>query len=86
MHGFQLWGNLPAALKMTSPRYQGIKAVEIPEVTDDDGSHVRVICGDFWGKSGPVDGVAAEPVYLDVSIPAGRRKILPVEVTRHAFA
>jgi redox-sensitive bicupin YhaK (pirin superfamily) len=86
MHGFQLWGNLPSSLKMTAPRYQEVKSTDIPEVTDDDGTHVRIVSGDFWGKKGPVDGVAAEPVYLDVSVPPGRRKKLPVETTRHAFA
>ncbi len=86
MHGFQLWGNLPSSLKMTAPRYQEVKAAEIPEVTDDDGTHVRIVAGNFWGKTGPVQGVAAEPVYLDVSIAPGRRKKLPVETTRHAFA
>src|SRR5580658_1854934 len=86
MHGFQLWGNLPSSLKMTSPRYQEVKAAEIPEITDDDGTRVRVVSGTFWGKKGPVDGVAAEPVYIDVSIAPGRRKTLPVETTRHAFA
>ena len=86
MHGFQLWANLPASLKMTAPRYQDIPATEIPEVVDDDGTRVRVICGDFWGRRGPVDGTAAEPRYLDISVPAGRRKTLPVETTRHAFA
>ena len=86
MHGFQLWANLPATLKMTDPRYQDIPAREIPEVTDDDGTKVRVVCGDFWGKSGPVQGVAADPRYLDVWVPPGKRKTLPVETTRHAFA
>jgi redox-sensitive bicupin YhaK (pirin superfamily) len=86
MHGFQLWANLPASLKMTAPRYQDVTSRDIPEVTDDDGTRVRVICGDFWGKSGPVDGVAAEPRYLDVWVPAGRRKTLAVETSRHAFA
>jgi redox-sensitive bicupin YhaK (pirin superfamily) len=86
MHGFQLWANLPSRLKMTAPRYQDIPAVEIPEVIDDDGTRVRVICGDFWGKRGPVDGVAAEPRYLDVFVPPGQRKTLPVEAGRHAFA
>ena len=86
MHGFQLWANLPSSLKMTAPRYQDVKAVEIPEVVDDDGTHVRVICGDFCGKKGPVDGVAADPRYLDVFVPAGKRKTLKVEVERHAFA
>ena len=86
MHGFQLWGNLPSSQKMTAPRYQEVKAADIPEVTDDDGTHVKIVAGSFWGKTGPVDGVAAEPVYLDVSVAPGRRKRLPVATTRHAFA
>jgi len=86
MHGFQLWANLPSSLKMTAPRYQGVEAKDIPNMTDDDGTHVRLVCGKFWGKSGPVDGVAADPIYLDVSVPPGHRKTLPVETTRHAFA
>jgi redox-sensitive bicupin YhaK (pirin superfamily) len=68
------------------PRYQEVKAVDIPDMKDDDGTHVRVVCGSFWGKRGPVDGIAAHPIYLDVSVPPGRRKTLPVETTRHAFA
>ena len=86
MHGFQLWANLPSSLKMTAPRYQDVKSNEIPEVTDDDGTKVRVVCGDFWGKSGPVEGVAADPRYLDISVPPGLRKTFKVEVERHAFA
>jgi quercetin 2,3-dioxygenase len=86
MHGFQLWANLPSSLKMTAPRYQDIPAAAIPEVTDNDGTHVRIITGEFWGKTGPVDGVAAEPRYLDVFVPPGKHKTLPVEVGRHAFA
>jgi quercetin 2,3-dioxygenase len=86
MHGFQLWANLPASLKMTDPRYQDIPSKEIPEVTDDDGTKVRVIVGNFWGKTGPVEGVAADPNYLDISVPAGKRKALKVETSRHAFA
>jgi hypothetical protein len=86
MHGFQLWANLPASLKMTNPRYQDIPASAIPEVTEDDGSKARVICGEFWGKTGPVDGVAAEPRYVDISIPPNKRKRIKVETTRNAFA
>jgi len=86
MHGFQLWANLPASLKMTRPRYQDVAARDIPDVVDDDGTRVRVIVGDFWGKKGPVEGVAADPRYLDVSVPPGKRKRLPVERSRHAFA
>src|ERR1700747_2378621 len=86
MHGFQLWANLPASLKMTDPRYQDIPSSAIPEVTDDDGTRVRVICGEFWGKKGPVEGVAADPSYLDVFVPPGQGKRLKVETTRNAFA
>jgi quercetin 2,3-dioxygenase len=86
MHGFQLWANLPASLKMTDPRYQDIPSNAIPEVTDDDGTRVRVICGQFWGKKGPVEGVAADPSYLDVFVPAGKRKQLKIEMNRNAFA
>jgi redox-sensitive bicupin YhaK (pirin superfamily) len=86
MHGFQLWANLPASLKMTKPRYQDVAAKDIPEVVDDDGTSVRVICGDFRGIKGPVEGVAADPRYLDVSVSPGRKKRLAVETSRHAFA
>ncbi len=86
MHGFQLWANLPAKLKMTAPRYQGVTAAEIPVVTDDDGTEVRVVCGAYREIKGPVEGVAADPIYLDVSVPPRTRKALPVEAGRHAFA
>ncbi len=86
MHGFQLWANLPRDLKMTDPRYQDILARDIPEVVDDDGTRVRVVCGEFWGKRGPVEGVAADPRYLDVWVPPRVRKTLAVESSRHAFA
>ena len=86
MHGFQLWANLPASLKMTPPRYQDIQSGDVPEVVDDDGTRVRVLCGDFWGKKGPVEGVAADPSYLDISVAPGRKKHLEVETSRHAFA
>ena len=86
MHGFQLWANLPASLKMTNPRYQDIPSVVIPEVTEDDGTTARVICGEFWGKKGPVEGVAADPNYIDISVPPGRKRRIAIETTRHAFA
>jgi redox-sensitive bicupin YhaK (pirin superfamily) len=90
MHGFQLWANLPAAHKMTDPRYQDIPSSEIPEVTEDDGTKARIICGEFWGKRGPVEGIATEAAvdsrYVDISIPPGKRKRIQVETTRNAFA
>ena len=86
MHGFQLWANLPRDLKMTTPRYQDVEAKEIPEITDDDGTHVRVVVGSFWGKTGPVDGIAADPQYLDIYVPPGVKKTLPIDTYRRAFA
>ena len=86
MHGFQLWANLPSALKMTAPRYQDVKGGDIPEIVDDDGTRVKVIVGNFWGRTGPVDGIAAEPLYLDVTVPAGVTKRLPVETYHRSFA
>jgi quercetin 2,3-dioxygenase len=86
MHGFQLWANLPGSLKMTAPRYQDVKGADIPEVIEDDGTRVKVIVGSFWGQTGPVDGIAAEPLYLDVSVPPGVTARLPVDTCRRAFA
>ena len=86
MHGFQLWANLPSSLKMTKPRYQDIASAHIPEVVEDDGTRVRVVCGEFWGQRGPVDGIAAEPYYLDIWVPPGVRRSFPVDTRRNAFA
>ena len=86
MHGFQLWANLPSSLKMTTPRYQDIAAPDVPEVTDDDGTRVRVVCGSFWGRRGPVEGVAADPSYVDISVPPGKRRTFEVDARRNAFA
>jgi redox-sensitive bicupin YhaK (pirin superfamily) len=86
MHGFQLWANLPSSLKMTRPRYQDIASAHIPEVVEDDGTRVRVVCGEFWGQRGPVDGIAAEPYYLDIRVPPEVRRSFPVDTRRHAFA
>ncbi|MCB1409551.1 MAG: pirin family protein [Rhodobacter sp.] len=86
MHGFQLWANLPRDLKMTAPRYQDIQAGDIETVVDDDGTAVRIITGQFWGKCGPVDGIAADPLYLDVSVPPNTRKVLKVDTYANTFA
>ena len=72
MHGFQLWANLPRSLKMTAPRYQDVKAAEIPEMTDDDGTRLRVVCGEFWGKKGPDRGRCRRPALSRHLRPAGQ--------------
>ena len=86
MHGFQLWANLPGSLKMTAPRYQDVEAKEIPEVIDDDGTRVKIVIGEFWGKRGPVDGIAADPLYLDIRVPASLKKRFKVDTYRNTFA
>lgn len=86
MHGFQLWANLPSSLKMTAQRYQDVTAADIPEVIDDDGTRVRIIVGAFWGRRGPVDGIAADPQYLDISVPPGLKKTFRVDTYRRSFA
>ena len=86
MHGFQLWANLPSELKMTDPRYQDVSGTEIPNILEDDGTIVKVIVGSFWGKTGPVDGIAADPQYLDIYVPPGVKKTFPVDTYRKTFA
>lgn len=86
MHGFQLWANLPGSLKMTAPRYQDVKGQDIPEILEDDGTVVKVIVGSFRGRTGPVDGIAADPQYLDIYVPPGRSKLFKIETYRRAFA
>ena len=86
MHGFQLWANLPSHLKMTAPRYQDVKSSDIPEVIDDDGTRVKIVIGSFWGRTGPVDGIAADPQYLDIFVPAGVKRSFKVDTRRRAFA
>jgi redox-sensitive bicupin YhaK (pirin superfamily) len=86
MYGFQLWANLPSALKMTAPRYQDVKAADIPEIEEADGTKIRIVCGNFNGVKGPVDSIAADPIYLDVALPSGQTKTIGVEQARHVFA
>lgn len=86
MHGFQLWANLPRDKKMTTPRYQDIQSADITSLTDDDGTHIRVIAGDYRGYRGPVDGIDTDPCYLDVSLPANTRKRFPFDTRRQGFA
>ena len=84
--GFQLWVNLPAKLKMTKPRYQDIRSSEIPEIKKEDGARIRVITGTVDEVSGPVTGIAANPIYLDVFVPAQTSFIQPVHRGHAAFA
>jgi redox-sensitive bicupin YhaK (pirin superfamily) len=84
--GFQLWVNLPARLKMSQPRYQGILANQIPMVETESGAQVRVITGTVEGVSGPVSGIAADPAYLDVTISPQSSFTNQIPADHNAFA
>ncbi|THD05122.1 pirin family protein [Rhodanobacter lindaniclasticus] len=86
MWGFQLWVNLPAKDKMTAPRYQDIAPQRIPVVHPADGVEVKVIAGELAGATGPVEGIATTPVYLDVSLQPGAQFALKLPVGHHGFA
>ena len=68
IYGFQLWVNLPASLKMSRPNYQEVKAGSIPESLQD-GISIRVVAGTVNGIEGPVQQIAAKPLYLEVKLP-----------------
>ena len=86
MYGFQLWINLPASHKMMSPRYQDIKAENIPELLLDNKVKIKVIAGEFNGTKGPVEDLIADPVYFDISIPAGNEFVIDVHKGYTVFA
>jgi redox-sensitive bicupin YhaK (pirin superfamily) len=85
MWGFQLWVNLPAKDKMTAPRYQDIAPERIPEVAPADGVHARILAGTLGNATGPVSGVAIDPIYFDLSLDAGARFAAPVPASHNAF-
>ena len=85
MWGFQLWVNLPASDKMTDPRYQDISATDVPEVQLGDDVTVRIVAGELEGVRGPISGVATDPRYFDVRVPAGGQVTIPVPEFHSAF-
>lgn len=86
MRGFQLWVNLAAKDKMTAPRYQDIAPERIPSVEPAPGATVRVVAGEAFGVRGPVDGIAIDPVYLDVALQPGAKLTVPLPEGHSAFA
>lgn len=86
MWGFQLWANLPAREKMCDPHYRGLTGADIPKYETSSGVTVRVIAGEVDGVRGPVQGIAIDPEYLDVSVPAGTEFVHPVEPGHTCFA
>jgi redox-sensitive bicupin YhaK (pirin superfamily) len=86
MRGFQLWVNLAAKDKMMQPRYQDIAPDRIPTAEPAAGVKVRVVAGDLFGVLGPVDGIAIEPVYLDIALQPGTQLSVPLPDGHSAFA
>jgi len=85
VNGFQLWVNLPAAQKMGQPRYQEVVSAEIP-TAEVKGASVRVVAGEYEGVRGPVTEIAAQPLYMDVTLQAGSQFDLPVPEAHCAVA
>ena len=79
MWGFQLWVNLPAAEKMTAPRYQDIPPESVPETVLANGVKIRVIAGESAGLQGAVRGIVTDPLYLDVHLPPSTTYSLPIQ-------
>jgi quercetin 2,3-dioxygenase len=86
MWGFQLWSNLPARDKMMAPRYREVKQSQIPQVKTADGATVRVIAGEAAGVQGPVREIVTDPLFLDVSLPAGTSFTHAVKPEHTVFA
>lgn len=83
--GFQLWVNLPAAQKMSQPRYQEVNATSIP-TAEKNGAKVRVVAGEFESVKGPVTEIAANPLYMDVTLEAGAEFSQPISAGHSAVA
>lgn len=71
MYGFQLWANLPKSHKMMDPRYRDVKSGQIPVVSLENGTKIRVICGKVGNTQGPVQDIVIDPEYLDITVPVG---------------
>jgi quercetin 2,3-dioxygenase len=85
VNGFQLWVNLPAAQKMSPPRYQEVNAAGIP-AAEKNGAHIRVVAGEHDGIRGPVGEIAAQPLYMDVSLDPGAEIAVPIPSGKTAVA
>ena len=85
MQGFQLWVNLPAKDKLTDPRYQDIPADRVPEVALGGGARAKVLAGEIAGVRGPVDPGETQPIFLDITLPAGAATRLPLPAGHNAF-
>jgi redox-sensitive bicupin YhaK (pirin superfamily) len=85
MAGFQLWVNLAAKDKLTAPAYRDVPPADVPVFTLESGVTVRVIAGSSQGVAGAVTRPTTEPLYLDITLPAGSVFEQAVPTTHNAF-
>ena len=85
MHGFQLWVNLPARDKLTTPAYQDLPEAAIPGYRAASGATIKVIAGDSEGVTGAIQRDATAPLYLDIELPAGTTHLAAIPVGHNAF-
>lgn len=85
MRGFQLWLNLPARDKMSTPRYQEYAAEQIPQVAPAPGVRVKVIAGQLGEAKGAIEQPATDPVYLDIELAAAAGITIPLPPGHSAF-
>ena len=84
LHGFQLWINMPANLKMSKPNYIYIDAEEM-QTHKDEGKIVKVIAGKFEQAEGPVKKHNVEPVYLDIELKKDKEFNFELPSTHNSF-
>ena len=86
MYGFQLWANLPASHKMMDPRYRDVRSEQIPEVLLENGTKIKIVCGNVGNKQGPVHDIIIDPEYLDVTVPPKTEFSHPTKRDHTVFA
>lgn len=84
--GFQLWVNLPAKEKMTTPRYRDIRVEEMLRLEPAEGVRLRIIAGSFGDSQGLVTGMAADPTCFDLEFAPHASVTLPVSAEKNACA
>jgi len=84
LHGFQLWINMPAKLKMSKPEYHYIDADKM-ELHKDDEKIVKLIAGKFKNAEGPIKGHNVEPIYFDIELIKNKEFIINLPSTHNSF-
>jgi hypothetical protein len=84
LHGFQLWINMPAKMKMSKPEYHYIDADQMAVHKDTD-KQIKVIAGKFEKAQGPIKGHNVDPVYFDIELKKGKEFTYEIPSTHNSF-